>query len=89
MLNTAGKVFIRSRLAEAICAVGNLPPRQFGFRAGRCTIDDAMQVVDALHQAERYVLLPLMDIEGLSDTLEDEKRMDIRSEALSLLLRLL
>ena len=72
MLDTAGKVLeklIRSRLAEAIRAAGDLSPRQFGFRAGRSTIDAVMQVVDAVRRAEahsrrtrRVVLLVTLDV---------------------------
>lgn len=45
MLDTTGKVIeklISNRLAEAIPAVGNLSPSQFGFRARRFTVDVMM-----------------------------------------------
>lgn len=42
-----GKVFerlIRGKLAKAIRVIGDLSPRQFGFGAGRSTLDAVMEV---------------------------------------------
>ena len=47
MLDTAGKVFemlIWMRLMTPVKAAGDLSPRQYGFRAGKSTINAIMEV---------------------------------------------
>lgn len=42
MFDTAGRLlenFIKPSLTDVICVTGNLPPKQYGFRAGLSTID--------------------------------------------------
>lgn len=82
MLDTAGKVYeklIKLRLTPAIEEGGGLSERQYGFRAGRSTIDAVQNVVEVMEKAEnhnhhsrRIVLLVLLDVRNAFNTLRWE-----------------
>lgn len=78
MLDTAGKLLeklLKTRLLSAIRDAGDLSPNQYGFRAGRSTINAISEVVEAVRRAEahnhhsrRLVLLVTLDVRNAFNT---------------------
>lgn len=74
MLDTAGKVLeklLKTRLQRAIVAAGDLSPKQYGFRAGRSTVDAIQEVIEAVrrandhnHHSRRVVLFVTLDVKN-------------------------